>query len=272
MLPPSGMATFPLSALSESCVRGGMDGLGPLIAVEVGPDGVPYTVQRARARVYVNGGADAVIDLGVNDSAVVTGHEVFHANTRSGVACASCHPEGGDDGHVWNFEPTGERRTQSLGGGLLATAPFHWNGDLSNMDDLMSQTFRQRMAGFMYLGDAAAVGDWLDTLPTPVATVTDEDAVARGRALFESAEVGCASCHSGDALTNDANADIGLGGAFQVPSLRGVVFRPPYFHDGCASTLEDVVNGACGTLDHMGHTSQLSAAEHDDLVAYLRSL
>ena len=33
----------------------------------------------------------------------------------------SCHPEGGDDGHVWD-EGIGKRRSQSLRGGILATA------------------------------------------------------------------------------------------------------------------------------------------------------
>ena len=32
-----------------------------------------------------------------------TGHLVFHANAGGGLACASCHAEGNDDGRVWNF-------------------------------------------------------------------------------------------------------------------------------------------------------------------------
>ncbi len=140
------------------------------------------------------------------------------------------------------------------------------------MNDLMSQTFRDRMQASFVPDDVTAIGAWLDAVPAPVASVADAAAAERGRVLFESAEVGCATCHTGETLTNDANADIGLGGAFQVPSLRGVAFRPPYFHTGCAATLEDVVAGACSTLDHMGHTSQLSDAQRSDLVTYLRSL
>ena len=34
------------------------------------------------------------------------------------VACATCHPEGAEDGHVWLFPGDGPRRTQTLLGGL----------------------------------------------------------------------------------------------------------------------------------------------------------
>ena len=30
-----------------------------------------------------------------------TGHDVFHTQAGALIACASCHPEGRDDGHVW---------------------------------------------------------------------------------------------------------------------------------------------------------------------------
>jgi hypothetical protein len=42
-------------------------------------------------------------------------------------------------------------------------------------------------------------------------------------------------------------------------------------HDGCAATLRDRF-GACGGGDNHGHTSQLTPAELDDLIAYLESL
>ena len=31
-----------------------------------------------------------------------TGHSIFHTNSGGFVACASCHVEGGEDGHVWD--------------------------------------------------------------------------------------------------------------------------------------------------------------------------
>ena len=60
---------------------------------------------------------------------------------------------------------------------------------------------------------------------------------ARGRALFQDARVGCASCHGGSMGTNNQTMDVGTGAAFQVPALRGLAWRAPLMHDRCAPTL-----------------------------------
>ena len=72
-------------------------------------------------------------------------------------------------------------------------------------------------------------------------------------------------------MTDNATVDVGLGGAFQVPTLVGVVLRDPYMSNGCAATLSDRF-GPCGGGDKHGHTSQLSASDIADLVAYLKTL
>ena len=59
-----------------------------------------------------------------------TGHQVFHMGTSAGLACASCHPEGREDGHTWQFAGLGPRRTQSIRRVNPGTEPFHWNGDM----------------------------------------------------------------------------------------------------------------------------------------------
>jgi cytochrome c peroxidase len=60
---------------------------------------------------------------------------------------------------------------------------------------------------------------------------------------------------------------------FQVPSLRGVGWRAPYMHNGCATTLSGrFTNKSCGGGDSHGMTSQLTPAQIDDLVAFLESL
>src|SRR4029078_952126 len=63
------------------------------------------------------------------------------------LACASCHPEGHEDGRVWNFSPIGPRRTQDIAGGVLATAPLHWDGDMTDMRAIMSEVLGRRMGG-----------------------------------------------------------------------------------------------------------------------------
>jgi len=121
--------------------------------------------------------------------------------------------------------------------------------------------------------ESAATLHWLDAQPRVAhAPPTDLSAVVRGRALFaDSARAGCATCHAGAHLTNNQMADVGTGGALQVPSLVGVAAHAPFMHDGCAATLRDRF-AACGGGDAHGVTSGLAPTELDDLLAYLEAL
>jgi hypothetical protein len=122
--------------------------------------------------------------------------------------------------------------------------------------------------------DANALAHWIDALPVPVQPAVDPAAVARGSALFGSAEVGCIDCHWGRELTDETTVNVGTGGAWQVPRLVGVSLRAPYFHDGCARTLRErfTAPASCTGGDRHGHVSQLEPAQIDDLVAFLRSI
>src|SRR5262249_8814473 len=127
-----------------------------------------------------------------------TGHTLFHLRASSGVACASCHAEAGDDGHVWTFDVIGARRTQSLRGGILGTEPFHWEGDMTDFPTLVHEVFVRRMGGFAPDAEQTAVlARWIDRQPAFVTQARDADAAARGEALFHSEAVGCDGCHSG---------------------------------------------------------------------------
>jgi cytochrome c peroxidase len=72
-------------------------------------------------------------------------------------------------------------------------------------------------------------------------------------------------------LSNNATVTVGTGLSLQVPSLRGVAYRAPFLHNGCAPTLLDRF-GACGGGDAHGKTSTLTSAQLADLVAYLDTL
>ncbi len=241
-----------------------------------GPDVV--VLQRSPLRVTVR--EPATIGYPTVRSATLArvyeagGRAGFHFVTSSGLACASCHPEAGDDGHVWAFGEAPPVRTQGLLGGVLRTAPFHWEGDLADFDALVQEVFVTRMGGDVRDIDVPTLESWLDALPVPPHTPRDEAAARRGAALFASAEVGCGDCHVGSQGTDGRTVDVGTGGAFQVPRLAGVGLRTPLMHSGCAATLRDRLTGepACTGGDAHGRTSQLSAAEIDDLVAYLSSL
>src|SRR5262249_23822430 len=111
-------------------------------------------------------------------------------------------------------------------------------------------------------------------------------AALRGQGVFNRADTGCVTCHvpprftdstmvASPFITHDVGTgnglDEGFGPAFDTPSLRGVWDSAPYLHDGSAPTLLDVLTTK-NAGDRHGRTSQLSADELQDLIAYLRSL
>lgn len=205
------------------------------------------------------------------DSRADTAHAIFHTLAGAPIACASCHPEGGDDGHVWMLDGA-PRRTPSLRGTIAGTAPYHWPGDKPDIASLADDVYTVRMDGVQLASDQlSALKAWVESIPAPPApSWLDAAAVQRGQALFQRADVGCASCHSGAKLTDNATVDVGTGGAFQVPPLVGVGWRTPLLHDGCARTLTDRFT-TCATPRH-GSISGLSTQDVSDLVAYLESL
>jgi len=203
-----------------------------------------------------------------------TGHAVFHSNAGASIACASCHAEGAEDGHIWTFAETGPRRTQSLRGGILGTEPFHWDGDMRDLSMIMDQVFVRRMSGPSLASDQKeGLSRFIEGIPRlPAPPVFDPAAVARGKALFEdTTKAACVSCHSGTRMTNNTTVDVGTKGSFQVPSLLGVGWRTPVMHDGCAATLSDRFNPTCGGAAH-GNTAKLSVQDKADLVSYMQTL
>jgi len=202
-----------------------------------------------------------------------SGRALFHTQTQVGIACASCHPEGRDDGLVWQFDVEGTRRTQSIAGDILDRAPYHWAGDEPDLPTLMDDVFANRMAGPTPTNSQhVMLPAFLQRVAAPApSSMLDPAAVARGQALFQSADTGCTTCHNGPLFTNHMIVNVGTGGSFKVPSLLGVGARPPYLHDGSAPTLTDRF-GPQGGGDNHGHTSQLTPAQISDLVTYLQSL
>ncbi|MBX2799035.1 MAG: hypothetical protein KTR31_15270 [Myxococcales bacterium] len=205
------------------------------------------------------------------------GYEVFHRATVFGdgnVACASCHPDGHEDGHTWSFEDIGERRTQDLAGGLSQSAPFHWQGELADLGELMNQVYTDRMGGLEQ--DAlqiSALQEWLDDLPTRSVTPQgSQSQIDWGRALFHSDEAGCIECHNGPTYSDGTRRNVGTGGRFSVPHLLGVANRLPLMHDGCADDLMARFRRSCGGADHGASDQELSRQERLALIAFLETL
>jgi hypothetical protein len=212
----------------------------------------------------------APISLG-GELAFDTGHALFHADAGRGTACASCHPEGGEDGRTWTFQGVGARRTPAVPPGFLTTAPFHWDGDLPDLTHLMGVVFTERMGGpHLSPSQVDAVGGWLDSRPSVAPRTTLGDAATRGSAIFYGAGE-CSTCHSGAMLTSSQTVDVGTGGTFQVPTLIGVSRRLPVMHDGCATTLADRFDPSCGGANH-GAVAELTPADRNDLIAFLETL
>ncbi len=115
--------------------------------------------------------------------------------------------------------------------------------------------------------------------PPPDGTV-DKAAAERGREVFEGA-AGCASCHAGSAYTDageklHAADEVGMEPQhaarsatkkYRTTPLRGLWQHAPYFHDGSAATLADVVEHY-DTLFNLC----LKESQKTDLVAFLQSL
>ena len=124
-----------------------------------------------------------------------------------------------------------------------------------------------------------ALADYQHSLmaPAPPPGSFDAQAAASGQTVFTTH---CASCHSGtaysDAPTLHAATEVGQDeteaersktGMYRTTPLRGAWQRAPYFHDGSAATLDDVVLHYDALLG-LG----LTEAERSDLVQYLLSL
>jgi mono/diheme cytochrome c family protein len=115
--------------------------------------------------------------------------------------------------------------------------------------------------------------------PPPPAGSFDAAAAARGQVVFNRS---CATCHVGGSGTDNnsgvlhAPSETGMDGAYALRTankayrttpLRGLWQHPPYFHDGSAATLADVVTH----YNDFRHLN-LSAGQQQDLMQYLKSL
>jgi hypothetical protein len=240
---------------------------GEPVAVALDPRGRVYVQSREPAALVLDNGVSVRLS---ELSRADTGLALFYMNAGGNVACASCHPEGHDDGMMWLGAAGDLRRTQSLAGGVSTRAPYHWAGELSSFPRLIDELWRSRMAGLLSPTEAQTdtLLAWLDQVPAPqVVEALDAEAVERGRALFEG-EGACSQCHSGPDFSDHQVHDVGISLAMQTPSLLDVAARPPYFHDGCAVTLLDALGACGGEL----HGRKLPADAKADLVEYLRSL
>jgi YVTN family beta-propeller protein len=236
----------------------------------------------------------------------------YPMSARRWVSCSSCHPDGHHDARVWQ-NPEGLRKTTALFG-VAHTHPLHWSGDRDEVQDFEYTIRSPLMAGAGLLHgsikpkrgftpveldektsgrskDLDALAIYTNSFefrlsPHIPAPGKPSEQAERGKRLFFSKEVGCATCHGGPYYTDSSLKkpynlhDVGtgnedpsekMGPRYDTPTLLGVYRTAPYLHHGKAKTLLDVLT-TCNKGDKHGKTSHLRPAELDDLVAFLKSL
>ncbi len=288
-----------------------------LVSVGSGPNGIALSRDGKRAYVYnafdhtisvlgsqpgsrsgIAGVAELTRIRVANDVLppdVVAGRKLFFAasdsrltNTSSGAtSCHTCHREGRDDGHTWNF-PDGPRQTPSLVGRMLEkTAPYHWSGEFATLNDFLDHTVKLRMGGSGLTDTSASqLAAYIGSLPAaenPHQRPEPTEAQIRGARIFAQAK--CNTCHGGEALTDNSFQDVGtlvrtgpnpddmdkVGQGLNVPSLLAIARTAPFLHDGSASTLKARILKDKASNKH-GETATLTDAEVDDLVEYVKGL
>ena len=162
--------------------------------------------------------------------------------------------------------------TQMHGHGYFADARINWVVDHRQGDDLVTDKLPALQA-YQYSISA----------PPPPPNSYDVSSAARGRIIF-TIKGQCASCHSGPLFTDvidggklhPQTASVAMDKEYvnrsatklwRVTPLKGIWQHPPYFHDGSAKTLTDVV-----ARYNKVNNLKLSAAEMHDLTEYLKSL
>ncbi len=209
---------------------------------------------------------------------VERGEALFHDANLSldgWYSCHSCHSSGHTAGLLNDNLGDGNygapKRIPSLLG-VDDTAPFLWSG---RRDDLTEQT-RKSITTTMHGADPdddqlrALVAYMRALPPAPRIAPADQVQVARGEKIFEAR--GCSVCHAAPTYTSADVYDVGLqdqhGRAkFNPPSLRGVRYRGPFFHDHRATSLREVF-----TKHKHPQPADWPANELDDLLAFLESL
>lgn len=239
------------------------------------------------------------------DKALAEGKSLFYDATddrvSGGLGCAGCHPEGRDDGFAWHEidSPFGEgrlfqasgggraRQTPLIAGRVAASGPYGWHAESPDIAARILAGFDLHRWGpprsKPEKSSAQALAKFArEGLAPPPRSSADLDAQqARGKALFNSPEIGCAACHAPATGYTDRAAvplrqlppppdfDADDNASFKTPSLLFVGGTAPYYHDGSVATLEELVDR---NDDRMGKTNQLSKEDRAALVAFLKTL
>jgi len=201
-------------------------------------------------------------------------------------SCASCHPDGRNDGLNWDLVNDGMGNPKSTKSMVLApkTPPAMVTGIRADSLTAIEAGFRSLQLAVCSAEEAACVNEYLKNLrPAPSPHLVRRadgslglsESAGRGKVLFQTAR--CASCHKGPYLTDMKTRDVGTGvyredgRKFDTPTLREVWRTGPYLYDGRAATMREVFE-KFNPNDKHGTTSKLNARQIADLCQYVLSL
>jgi hypothetical protein len=235
----------------------------------------------ALAVVSLDGKGTRTISIDTKASSLTPTHAegrrlFYRANdtrlTFDGISCASCHPDGGDDGVSWST-PEGMRQTLMLAGRVQGTAPYGWSRKQGTLSTYISDTSRRLGGSGMADRELDALASFVKHIPGPPKRA-ESALAAEGREAFFSA--GCDSCHVAAVGTDAQSYKFSLDDptstyeeGFDTPSLLNVRATGPYFHDGRYETLEALL---ADPNSKMGKTATLTGDERASIRAFLESL
>jgi DNA-binding beta-propeller fold protein YncE len=201
-------------------------------------------------------------------------------------SCASCHSyDARVDGLNWDLLNDGIGNPKNSKSLLLSfeTPPAMSMGIRETAETAVRSGIRHILFTEQPPEVAAAIDAYIQTLepiPSPRLVKGElSEKARRGKAIFDDPKAGCATCHPpAKVFTDQHSHDVGTKGMldqeanrFDTPTLIEAWRTAPYFHDGSAATIREVLKER-NAEDRHGKTSHLNDEEIEALTAYVLSL
>jgi mono/diheme cytochrome c family protein len=196
----------------------------------------------------------------------------------------------------WDLEDDGLGNPKNIRSflGVKGTGPFRWQGEAPTIGahecgPTVTGAMRGPALSESDLTALTAFVTELPLMPNPYRGPHGEISAAaeRGKMIFMGDDR-CSQCHASERFSIGERRDVGLGPGrpddlslddggtistteFDVPHLLGVWDSAPYLHDGRAKTLLEIFQKYNPNDEH-GTTSDLSEAQLQDLIEYLKTL
>ncbi|MFC1551255.1 cell surface protein [Candidatus Latescibacterota bacterium] len=196
-------------------------------------------------------------------------------------SCASCHPDGRQDGLTWDLLNDGAGNPKSTKSLLLShdTPPSMVTGIRAGAEIAVRAGIEHILFARRPEHEALAIDEYLKSMkkvPSPYLENGKLNKYAkRGRRIFK--EAGCAECHPPPYYSDMKKYDVGTGWGegknieFDTPTLIEMWRTAPYLYDGRADTMYKVLR-TYNRYELHGKTLNLNLYEINDLNEFILSL